>query len=91
MKLQKHLSEDSLKSVNGEFVNVPVDQYKKLLHVQQENEALVAENDRLQKDLEATTHKLNLLQNHLNSLRQNTVTFILDQMDALQMQKDTEV
>lgn len=57
----------------------------------QENEALVAENDRLQKDLETTTHKLNLLQNHLNSLRQNTVTFILDQMDALQMQKDTEV
>lgn len=57
----------------------------------QENEALVAENDRLQKDLETTTHKLNLLQNHLNSLRQNTVTFIWDQMDALQMQKDTEV
>lgn len=91
MKLQKHLSEDSLKSVNGECVNVPVDQYKKLLNAQQENEALVAENDRLQKDLETTTHKLNLLQNHLNSLRQNTVTFILDQMDALQMQKDTEV
>lgn len=91
MKLQKHLSEDSLKSVNGESVNVPVDQYKKLLNAQQENEALVAENDRLQKDLETTTHKLNLLQNHLNSLRQNTVTFILDQMDALQMQKDTEV
>lgn len=49
------------------------------------------ENVRLQRDLQATTHKLDLLQNHLNSLRQNTVTFILDQMDALQMQKDTEV
>lgn len=35
MKLQKHLSEDSLKSVNGECVNVPVDQYKKLLNAQQ--------------------------------------------------------
>lgn len=35
MKLQKHLSEDSLKSVNGESVNVPVDQYKKLLNAQQ--------------------------------------------------------
>lgn len=49
------------------------------------------ENVRLQGDLQATTHKLDLLQNHLNSLRQNTVTFILEQMDALQMQKDTEV
>ena len=57
----------------------------------QANEAILAENVRLHRDLQTATHKLSLLQNHLNSLRQNTVTFILEQMDALQMQKDTEV
>ena len=31
------------------------------------------------------------MQEHLKQLRQTTVTFILEQMDALQMQKDTEV
>ncbi|XP_078344656.1 ras guanyl-releasing protein 3-like isoform X2 [Oculina patagonica] len=91
MKLHKHLSEESLKSLNGECVSVPIDQYKQLLRAQQANEAILEENVRLHRELQNTTHKLNLLQNHLNSLRQNTVTFILDQMDALQMQKDTEV
>lgn len=91
MKLHKQFSEESLKSLNGESVSVPVDQYKQLLRAQQANEAILAENVRLHRDLQDATHKLGLLQNHLNSLRQNTVTFILEQMDALQMQKDTEV
>lgn len=91
MKLHKQFSEESLKSLNGECVSVPVDQYKQLLRAQQANEAILAENVRLHKDLQDATHKLGLLQNHLNSLRQNTVTFILDQMDALHIQKDTEV
>lgn len=51
----------------------------------------MAENARLHSELQDTTRKLGLLQNHVNSLRENTVTFILDQMDALQMQKNTEV
>ncbi|XP_020613010.1 RAS guanyl-releasing protein 1-like [Orbicella faveolata] len=65
--------------------------HKKRVEIPQANEAILAENVRLHRDLQDATHKLGLLQNHLNSLRQNTVTFILEQMDALQMQKDTEV
>lgn len=55
------------------------------------NEALLAENDRLREELEDATYKLSLLQNQVNSLRQNTVTFILEQMDTLKMQKVTQV
>ena len=51
----------------------------------------MAENVRLHSELQETSRKLDFLQNHLNNLRQTTVTFILEQMDALQMQKDTEV
>jgi len=35
MKLHKQFSEESLKSLNGESVSVPVDQYKQLLRAQQ--------------------------------------------------------
>ena len=49
------------------------------------------ENARLHSELQDATRKLGFLQNHVNSLRENTVTFILEQMDALQMQKNTEV
>lgn len=35
MKLHKQLSEESLKSLNGECVSVPIDQYKRLLRAQQ--------------------------------------------------------
>ena len=35
MKLHKHYSEESLKSLNGECVSVPVDQYKQLLRAQE--------------------------------------------------------
>lgn len=90
-RLHKHHSEESLKSVNGDFVNVPMDQYNKLVKAQKCNEALLAENDRLREELEDATYKLSLLQNQVNSLRQNTVTFILEQMDTLKMQKVTQV
>ena len=35
MKLHKQFSEESLKSLNGECVSVPADQYKQLLRAQQ--------------------------------------------------------
>ena len=57
----------------------------------QVNEALLAENDRLRNELEDATYKLSLLQNQVNAMRQNTVTFILEQMDTLKMQKVTQV
>ena len=49
------------------------------------------ENERLQSELNDATHKLGLLQNQVNAMQQNTVTFILEQMDTLKMQKVTEV
>ena len=55
------------------------------------NEAILLENARLHGELQDATRKLGFLENHVNSLRENTVTFILEQMDALQMQKNTEV
>lgn len=55
------------------------------------NEALLMENERLQSELKDATHKLGLLQNQVNAMQQNTVTFILEQMDTLKMQKVTEV
>lgn len=90
-RFHKHHSEETLKAVNGESINVPLDQYRRLVKAQECNEALLLENERLHSELKDATQKLSLLQNQVNAMKQNTVTFILEQMDTLKMQKVTEV
>lgn len=90
-RFQKHHSEESIKVANGESISLPLDQYRRLVKAQECNEALLTENERLQSELKNATHKLGLLQHQVNAMRQNTVTFILEQMDTLKMQKVTEV
>lgn len=90
-RFHKHHSEETLKAVNGESINVPLDQYRRLVKAQECNEALLLENERLHSELKEATQKLSVLQNQVNAMKQNTVTFILEQMDTLKMQKVTEV
>jgi hypothetical protein len=45
----------------------------------------------LSTQLDEADKKINILQEHMDLIRQHTVTFILEQMDALQMQKVTAV
>lgn len=49
------------------------------------------ENANLSTQLDEADKKITLLQDHLDILRQHTVSFILEQMDALQLQKVTAV
>ena len=49
------------------------------------------ENARLRSKLEVANEQIGLLKSHIGVIRQNTIAFILEQMDALHMQRDTEV
>ena len=45
----------------------------------------------LEARVEAQTEQIAMLRTHISLIRQHTVTFILNQMDTLHMQRDTEV
>lgn len=49
------------------------------------------DNANLSSQLDEADKKISLLQDHLDLLRQHAVTFILEQMDTLQLQKVTAV
>lgn len=51
----------------------------------------MAENAKLKEQLEASNEQSTLLRSHLGLIRKNTIAFILEQMDALHIQRDTEV
>lgn len=51
----------------------------------------MAENAKLKEQLEASNEQNALLRSHLGLIRKNTIAFILEQMDALHIQRDTEV
>lgn len=51
----------------------------------------MAENAKLKEQLEASNEQNTLLRSHLGLIRKNTIAFILEQMDALHIQRDTEV
>ena len=57
----------------------------------QERERLEAENGQLLARLNAQSEQISTLKQQIGLIRQHTITFILDQMDTLHMQKDTEV
>lgn len=57
----------------------------------QAREKLMEENTRLRSKLELANDQISLLKSHIGVIRQNTIAFILEQMDALHMQRDTEV
>ncbi|KAK3802145.1 hypothetical protein RRG08_050031 [Elysia crispata] len=54
-------------------------------------EKLIEENKHLRLKLDMATDQITLLKSHIGVIRQNTIAFILEQMDALHMQRDTEV
>jgi len=57
----------------------------------QARDELQQENEALRSRVELQAEQLSAMRSHLGIIRQHTVTFILDQMDALHMQRDTEV
>lgn len=57
----------------------------------QARDSLLTENANLSSQLDEADKKINVLQDHLDLLRQHTVSFILEQMDSLQLQKVTDV
>ncbi|XP_070578559.1 ras guanyl-releasing protein 3-like isoform X1 [Ptychodera flava] len=75
----------------GESYEEETDMHERLARAEQARDLLSTENERLQKQLHAAQEKINTLQNHIGVIRQHTITFILDQMDTLHLQKDSEV
>ena len=57
----------------------------------QVRDTLQQENEKLRRRVELQAEQLSAMRAHLGIIRQHTVTFILDQMDTLHMQRDTEV
>ena len=57
----------------------------------QERDRVMAENEVLRGKSDQQVEQINALKSQLGLIRQHTITFILDQMDTLHMQRDTEV
>ncbi|XP_033624518.1 ras guanyl-releasing protein 3-like [Asterias rubens] len=63
----------------------------KLISAERERELLEMENVRLKHEVTSIQEKNKMLESHLELIRRHTVSFILDQMDTLHLQKDTQV
>ena len=61
-----------------------------ILHFQ-ERDRILQENKLLRTKIESQNDQISTLKSHIGVIRQHTITFILDQMDTLHMQRDTEV
>ena len=57
----------------------------------QARDELLRENEQLRGRVELQGEQLSALRAHIGLIRQHTITFILDQMETLHMQRDTEV
>lgn len=68
-----------------------IDFFFPLFFFLQTRDKLMAENAKLKEQLEASNDQNTLLRSHLGLIRKNTIAFILEQMDALHIQRDTEV
>ena len=56
-----------------------------------ENKRLKEENEKLHNDLKQTSEKVRHLESQLKLVRQETITFVLEQLDALQLRRNTAV
>ncbi|KAK7104540.1 hypothetical protein V1264_019238 [Littorina saxatilis] len=77
--------------VDGEFYEEQSLLYERLLKAEEAREKLMEENKRLRSRLDLASDQIVTLKTHIGVIRQNTIAFILEQMDALHMQRDTEV
>ena len=55
------------------------------------NKRLKDENERLNNDLKQALEKVRHLESQLKLVRQETITFVLEQLDALQLRRNTAV
>ena len=55
------------------------------------NKRLKEENERLNNDLKQALEKVRHLESQLKLVRQETITFVLEQLDALQLRRNTAV
>ncbi|XP_021373157.1 ras guanyl-releasing protein 3-like isoform X2 [Mizuhopecten yessoensis] len=76
---------------DGEYYEEQGQLYDRLLKAEEARDKLMAENARLEAKLEASNDQIVTLKSHVGMIRKNTITFILEQMDALHIQRDTEV
>lgn len=60
-------------------------------HPAQSRDQLLSENHLLRTRVEQQSDQIHTLRSHIGVIRQQTVTFILNQMDTLHIQRDTEV
>ncbi|XP_041354197.1 ras guanyl-releasing protein 3-like isoform X2 [Gigantopelta aegis] len=86
---RRHRSLDDTQ--DGEFYEEPPMIYDRLVKSEETREKLMEENKKLRGRLEVANDQILTLKSHIGVIRQNTISFILEQMDALNMQRDTEV
>ncbi|XP_059173320.1 ras guanyl-releasing protein 3-like isoform X1 [Physella acuta] len=86
-----HLSHRDCSFIDGEYYEEQALLYERLLKAEEAREKLIEENSRLRSKLDLANDQISLLKSHIGIIRQNTIAFILEQMDALHMQRDTEV
>lgn len=77
--------------MDGEYYEEQALLYERLLKAEEAREKLAEENKHLRLKLDMASDQITLLKSHIGVIRQNTIAFILEQMDALHMQRDTEV
>ena len=61
-----------------------------ILHLQERDE-LLNENETLKTRVTSQQEQIQTLQRHIGVIRQHTISFILEQMDTLNIQRDSEV
>ncbi|KAJ8308168.1 hypothetical protein KUTeg_013042 [Tegillarca granosa] len=75
----------------GEYYEEQGQLYERLLKAEEARDKLMSQNKSLQKELDESKKQNVILKSHLGMIRKNTIAFILEQMDALNIQRDTEV
>ncbi|CAH1791529.1 unnamed protein product [Owenia fusiformis] len=85
------LSSNNLNNADTEFFEDQHVVYDRMLKAEEERDKMIADKNQLQSKLNEANDQISTLKGHIGTIRQHTVTFILDQMDTLHMQRDTEV
>ncbi|KAL5009235.1 hypothetical protein ScPMuIL_014816 [Solemya velum] len=76
---------------DGEYYEEQAQLYERLLKAEEARDKLIEENQKLRTSLESSNEQVVLMKKHISYIRKNTVTFILEQMDALNIQRDSEL